>query len=227
MAHYKIQHRLTGAVLYEGEAETLRDLVATAVKSGASLDGASLRNASLVGASVLPGGVTFKEFVDDVVPALLGANPTLPLAHVVTEEQWACHSWSNCPMHAVFGVERLSDVPAVWRSHAELFIRLFDDRVLTLAMVQEACGLITESRAASPTALGGITIRADASIAPDRAHAVLDGKHVGTIIGLAAATRTEGGRESAGSAVKMTTAQMDELRAQGLLNHTTAAEGGA
>jgi hypothetical protein len=41
-------------ILYEGEAETLADLVGTAVKSGADLSGANLSGADLSGAN-LPG----------------------------------------------------------------------------------------------------------------------------------------------------------------------------
>ncbi len=142
MTHYQIKHRWTGAVLYEGEAETLGALVGTAVNAGASLVGASL-----VGASVLPGGVTFKEFVDNVVPALLAADG-VALADVVTTEQRACHEWSNCPMHTVFGANQVKDVPAVWRSHADLFLALFDSKILTLEMVRAACKLDAQKVAA-------------------------------------------------------------------------------
>ena len=48
MAYFKIVSRWDAAkVLYEGEAETLKDLVGTAVKSGANMDGANLYGASL------------------------------------------------------------------------------------------------------------------------------------------------------------------------------------
>ena len=58
MERFKIVSRWDAAkVLYEGEAETLKDLVGTAVKSGASLSranlyGASLSRANLSGASL-------------------------------------------------------------------------------------------------------------------------------------------------------------------------------
>jgi uncharacterized protein YjbI with pentapeptide repeats len=47
MTHYEITSGTTGAVLYAGEANTLRDLVATAVKCGANLGAADLRGADL------------------------------------------------------------------------------------------------------------------------------------------------------------------------------------
>jgi hypothetical protein len=52
MTHYEIKSWRTGAVLYAGEAETLRDLVATAVERGANLRGADLRGANLGGADL-------------------------------------------------------------------------------------------------------------------------------------------------------------------------------
>ncbi len=48
----EIKHRWTGAVLWSGEATSLRDAVEQAVRAGASLDGASLDGASLDGASL-------------------------------------------------------------------------------------------------------------------------------------------------------------------------------
>ena len=50
--NYEIKHRYTGAVLYAGGSETLRDVVEAAVRDGARLDGARLDGASLVGASL-------------------------------------------------------------------------------------------------------------------------------------------------------------------------------
>jgi hypothetical protein len=52
MTHYEIKSWVTGAVLYAGEAETLRDLVATAVKRGANLRDADLGDANLGGANL-------------------------------------------------------------------------------------------------------------------------------------------------------------------------------
>jgi hypothetical protein len=52
MEKHTIEHRDTGAVLYTGDGESLRDVVEAAVSAGASLDGASLAGANLVGASL-------------------------------------------------------------------------------------------------------------------------------------------------------------------------------
>ncbi|MFE8033821.1 pentapeptide repeat-containing protein [Thiohalocapsa marina] len=49
---FEIKYRWSGAVLYAGGGETLRDVVEAAVRSGASLRGAYLRCADLRGASL-------------------------------------------------------------------------------------------------------------------------------------------------------------------------------
>lgn len=49
MPQFEIKHRYTGAVLYAGGGETLRDVVVAAVKAGAYLGGADLGGADLVG----------------------------------------------------------------------------------------------------------------------------------------------------------------------------------
>ena len=49
---YQIKNRFTGAILFEHEADSLREAVEMAVKSGASLAGARLDGASLAGASL-------------------------------------------------------------------------------------------------------------------------------------------------------------------------------
>ncbi len=50
--NYEIKHRYTGAVLYAGGGETLRDVVVAAVASGANLHGADLSSADLHGADL-------------------------------------------------------------------------------------------------------------------------------------------------------------------------------
>jgi Pentapeptide repeats (8 copies) len=52
MTTYKIKHRHTGAVLYTGGGESLRNVVVAAVKRGADLGGAYLRSAYLSGANL-------------------------------------------------------------------------------------------------------------------------------------------------------------------------------
>ena len=92
--------------------------------SGADLSGATLRDADLRGAD-LSDGVTFRQYLDEVVPALLTAGGK-PLAEVATPEAWACHDWTNCPMATAFGVHTLEDVPPLYRAHARQFVQLFD-----------------------------------------------------------------------------------------------------
>ena len=52
MTTFEIKHRHTGAVLYSGGGETLREVVVAAVKSGANLSGANLYGADLRGADL-------------------------------------------------------------------------------------------------------------------------------------------------------------------------------
>jgi hypothetical protein len=52
MAHLQIKNWINGVVIYEGEAENLRDLVGSAVKSGANLSRADLSRANLSGANL-------------------------------------------------------------------------------------------------------------------------------------------------------------------------------
>ena len=53
MQRWEIKHRWTGAVLYAGDGETLRDAVVAAVDSHADLRGADLLGADLSGADLL------------------------------------------------------------------------------------------------------------------------------------------------------------------------------
>jgi hypothetical protein len=52
MAEHTIKHRNTGAVLYTGDGESLRDVVEAAVSDGAYLAGAKLDGAYLAGANL-------------------------------------------------------------------------------------------------------------------------------------------------------------------------------
>jgi len=52
MAEFTIKHRYTGAVLYAGGGETLRDVVVAAVKSGADLRDADLSGVDLIGSDL-------------------------------------------------------------------------------------------------------------------------------------------------------------------------------
>lgn len=48
----KILHRYTGATLWEGECDTIREELVAAVKDGADLSGADLYGATLYGANL-------------------------------------------------------------------------------------------------------------------------------------------------------------------------------
>ena len=53
MQTFEIKNRYTGAVIYSGGGESLRDVVVAAVKRGANLGGADLRGADLGGADLI------------------------------------------------------------------------------------------------------------------------------------------------------------------------------
>ena len=103
----------------------------------ANLDGANLRGASLDDRTVLSDGVTWRQYLDEIVPALLVAGGRA-LADVANAEVWNCHSWENCPMHAAFGAERLSGVPALHRWQAARFVQFFDAGLIPLPTPSEA-----------------------------------------------------------------------------------------
>jgi hypothetical protein len=104
---------------------------------GADLRGADLQYAVMQGAklqkALLPNGRTYEQFLA-AVPALLAAGGR-PLADVATPEHWACHNWSNCPLHAAFGASQIVEVPKRWRARAELFLALFDNDLIPLSQV--------------------------------------------------------------------------------------------
>jgi hypothetical protein len=109
--------------------------------SSADLSSADLRSADLRSADLryarLVEGITFAEYLNDVVPALLTAGGRT-LAEVATPETWACHSWENCPMHAAFGVKSLQKVPALHRWQAERFVQLYDAKLIPLPTIPAA-----------------------------------------------------------------------------------------
>lgn len=73
-------------------------------------------------------GETWKEYKEQVVPALLTAGgKTL---QEVVEKGWNCHSWQNCPMAEAFSTHDLSGVPILLRPRAEQFIKFFDSNLL-------------------------------------------------------------------------------------------------
>lgn len=92
--------------------------------------------------TVLPSEVTWKEFLNIVVPFLLQSGK--PLKEVMRKKVWECHSWDNCPMHAVFGASIPDKIPPQFRQIAREFIALYDGGMITREMVMERVGgLIT------------------------------------------------------------------------------------
>ena len=129
-------------VLWEGEAETVKEAIHAALAAGANLTGANLRGANLRDANLtgadlrganlrdaknlrLPTGETWIEYLTETVPALLqaGGKPLTDFA-----KAWQCHSWDNCPMAHAFDGHGIADVPILLRPRAEQFIQLFDAR---------------------------------------------------------------------------------------------------
>ena len=72
-------------------------------------------------------GETFREYIDDVLPAFLTAGGK-SLEEVAAG--WECYSWDNCPVAIAFGCHAIDGVPKLLRPRAEQFIRLFDARLL-------------------------------------------------------------------------------------------------
>ena len=135
-----------GSVLLSTEASSLKVALEMAVGRRANLRGADLRGADLRGANrgranltganlrganlrdaILETGETFRQYLDEVVPALcrVGGKTLEEVAAT-----WDCHSWDNCPMAVAFGVHDLEQIPILHRPRARQFLRLFDARVL-------------------------------------------------------------------------------------------------
>jgi hypothetical protein len=117
---------LTGASLY------MANLTGTNL-GGADLTGASMVVANLTGANltstILPNGETFEYFVQHTVPLLLTAGGK-PLEVVTSDKNWACHNWDNCPIAVAFRTNNTAGVPEEYREAAELFITLFDAKLI-------------------------------------------------------------------------------------------------
>ena len=73
-------------------------------------------------------GITKKWIDERLVPLLTATGKTVK--EILDTGCWECHSWDNCPMHAVFGVRSVSDVPMQWRKDAAIFVPLFDEDLI-------------------------------------------------------------------------------------------------
>jgi len=97
--------------------------------SGANLFGADLSGANLSGAdkikmsntTTIETGETWKEYLEQVVPALLKAG-----GGSVTQEAWTCHTWRNCPMAEAFKVKNEASIPILYRPRTRQFVRYYD-----------------------------------------------------------------------------------------------------
>jgi hypothetical protein len=105
--------------------------------AGANLAGANLAGANLAANTVLPNRVRWDDYLRELVPALLVAGGK-KLIEVATPAVWDCHSWDNCPMRAAFDAHGLSDVPPLYRAEAELFVKLFDAKLIPLSALPVA-----------------------------------------------------------------------------------------
>ena len=103
---------------------------------GAYLRGANLRGANLDDTTVMPNGETWKQYREEVLPALLTAGGK-SLAEVACAEHWDCHDWGNCPMAAAFGITSDSEGPPLLRPRIREFIQLFDARLIPMPVVGE------------------------------------------------------------------------------------------
>lgn len=92
-------------------------------------------NATRIDASGCTGLV--EQFIDKkLIPLLTATGKTV--GEVLSSGCWECHQWSNCPMHAVFGVNEIESVPKQWRSDAAIFVSLFDAGLIPCPVAKQA-----------------------------------------------------------------------------------------
>ena len=154
----------SGAVIWEGEAETVKDAIHAALATGAHLTDANLRGADLRGADLrgadltgadlrdanlrdanltgakdlrLPTGETWDEYLAVTVPALLTAGGKSLESFAA---HWDCHDWNNCPMAHAFDVHEIGQVPILLRPRAEQFIQFFDAKQIPWPLPTKAVG---------------------------------------------------------------------------------------
>ena len=147
--------RVGGAVIWSGEAVSLRHAAEQAVSAGADLRGANLARANLRGADLrganlmdadlrradlagadlagatLPDGRTFEAYRRD---PLLGICDD-PAARERALAAWGSRSWTDCPMHAAYGWNGFGEVPADKLLAVGAFVALLDGNHLPAAQV--------------------------------------------------------------------------------------------
>jgi uncharacterized protein YjbI with pentapeptide repeats len=102
---------------------------------GANLGGADLGGAKFSEGTTMPGGETWKQYLGEVVPALLTAGGRA-IDQVANAEHWNCHEWNNCPMAAAYGITSDSEGPILLRPRIREFVNLFDAGLISLEAVR-------------------------------------------------------------------------------------------
>ena len=126
----EIKHKWSLSVLFGGDYGTTKEAAEAAVNCGADLRGAdlcgaNLRDADLGDGTTMPHGESWKRYKEEVVPALMQAGGK-PIDDVLATGCWDCHSWSNCPMHAVFGIAGPEYGPILLVPRIKEFVHYFD-----------------------------------------------------------------------------------------------------
>ena len=84
----------------------------------------------------MPDGTKWETYLSETVPALLVAGGKT-IAEIVQCGAWECHSWSNCPMHAAFGINNPNQGPTLLRPRIAEFMHFFDARLIPCPVVEE------------------------------------------------------------------------------------------
>lgn len=100
---------------------------------GANLLGADIRYAHFKGVkfgsnTIMPWGETWKEYCEEVVPALLTSTGKT-LKEVLDTGCWE-RSWPDGPMFTVFGIQDINEGPFLLRPRIKEFYGFFNDGVI-------------------------------------------------------------------------------------------------
>ena len=109
--------------------------LSNAILSNANLSGAYLSNAILSGAT-LPDGTKWEQYLSETVPELLVAGGKT-IAEIVAAGAWQCHDWTNCPMHAAFGINSAEEGPILLRPRITEFVQFYDAGLVPCPVVGE------------------------------------------------------------------------------------------
>jgi hypothetical protein len=95
----------------------------------ANLARANLARAKIQLTTILDTGETWKQYLEEVVPALLTAGGKT-VEQIVSAGAWKCHSWDNCPMAEAFSIHDAEKAPLLLQPRVRQFIRLFDSGLI-------------------------------------------------------------------------------------------------